>query len=90
MIKSKIELKKYIKADEIMNNFSSSVIRRFIKPNYIQRYLKYMRYSAYYAHQDGFLNRLLYGYWYRKFYSLSVKLGFSIGYDCFGYGFEYG
>ena len=86
-IKSKTELKFYLMADRMMNrgNFKPSFrefLRNFIMPDYIMRYLKYMRLVSYYSNSGG----IKYLFYKRKFYLLGLKLGFSIGYNCFGYG----
>lgn len=89
-IKSKQELKFYLMADRMMNTgkFSPSfkdLILDFIMPNYILRYLKYMRKLSYYSNKRGSLFFLSYYYKF-KYKRLGLKLGFSIGYNCFGYG----
>lgn len=43
-----------------------------------------MRYASYYKSAGG--GELLYYRWLRKYNRLSVKLGFSVGIDVFGYG----
>lgn len=60
-------------------------LKDLISPDYIIRYLRLMRKSSYYSTKGGLFK--LAGYFYKlRYYSLSMKLGFSIGYHCFGYG----
>lgn len=48
------------------------------------RWLKAMRYAAYYSRFRS--NKLLYYKWLARYKKLSARLGFSIGYEVFGYG----
>lgn len=87
MIKSKRELSFYIMADTMMNRgyFKPSLTERikhfFIKDD-ILTFLKLMRKCQYYSQLGGVMNL----YYRIKYSNLSKKLGFSIGYDTFGYG----
>ena len=89
MISSKNELHFYLMADRMMNRgyFTTSfrnIIKEWISPDYIMRFLVAMRYKDYYEHIRGCkLQRLK---WTRRYRKLSLKLGFSIGSDVFGYG----
>lgn len=51
-------------------------------PDYIMDYLLAMRKCSYYEKN----NTILYLYYRRKYMKLGIKLGFSIGYNVFGYG----
>lgn len=89
-IRSRKELKFYLMADRMMNTgkFKPSfkdLIIDFIIPNYILRYLEYMRKLSYFSNKAGICKYLSYYYnfCYRR---LGLKLGFSIGYNCLGYG----
>lgn len=87
MINSKKELSFYLKADRMMNrgtfvySFKYRLIH-WIYPDYIMSYLEAMRKYSYYRH----VNSMLKYYYYYKYKKLGLKLGFSIGYDVFGYG----
>lgn len=87
MIKSKKELSFYIMADAMMNrgyfrpSFKERIKRVFIKDD-ILLFLILMRKCQYYS-QLGGVKCLYYKIKYSK---LSKKLGFSIGYNTFGYG----
>ena len=91
-ILTKKELDFYIKADYMMGrgrwkpSFSTR-IKELLFPDYINRYLVYMRKTCYYSNFSkismGGLKFLFYKALYRR---LGIKLGFSIGYKCFGYG----
>lgn len=89
MIHSKRELAFYLMADRMMNRgyFKMSLwgrMKRFFAPDYIMDFLEAMRKYSY-AKSSG-KNRAII-FWRRFRYNrLSVKLGFSIGEDCFGYG----
>ena len=87
MIKSKRELSFYIMADTMMNrgyfkpSFKECLKRVFIK-DHILTFLKLMRKCQYYSHRGG----VKYIYYRIRYDRLSEKLGFSIGYNSFGYG----
>ena len=96
MIKTKKDLEFYIAADRIMNGFSE---RKTLKEwlinvvdmpweGQIISYLCAMRHYAYYKNNKGFLslNSLKMCWWHRRWNSLSLKLGFSIGANSLGYG----
>ena len=55
-------------------------------PDYIMTYLAAMRKVCYYKNRRGVLNRFKYLFYHKRFSSYGLKLGFSIGYDVFGYG----
>jgi serine O-acetyltransferase len=92
MILSKKELKFYIAADRIIAGKSDNLcIKDYIKDifskNYILHYLRSMRIVAFYSNTNK--NKYLsiqYNYHRFKFKKLGLKLGFSIGYNAFGYG----
>ena len=89
-IKDKKVLKFYLMADRMMNRgkFKPSIkdlILDFIAPDVIMQYLTLMRKVSFYSTQRN-CGRILY-YWYRyRFDRIGLKLGFSIGFNCFGYG----
>jgi len=91
-IYTKEQLKFYILADRMMNRgvFRFSLlyrIKHLFIPDYIMEYLTMMRKLSYYTHKKNpkltFLLRIYYLIRYQK---LGIKLGFSIGCDCCGYG----
>lgn len=89
-IRNKKELDFYIMADYMMNTgeFRPSLKRRIldrINPDYMMRFLVLMRKYSYYRHRGG-LGHLLSVYYKLKYKKLSVKLGFTIDPDAFGYG----
>ena len=88
MIKSKKELRFYIMADRMMNSGSFSreyFVKRLLCPNHILDYLEYMRKVSYYTSGGG--KNLALKFWYKyRFRKLGLKLGFSIGANCLGYG----
>lgn len=89
-IRSRQELNFYLMADRMMNrgNFKPSVkdiAIDFIMPDYIMRFLKLMRLVSYYSSRGG-MCKFIYYYYRYKYNRVSLKLGFSIGYNCFGYG----
>lgn len=93
MITNKNELRFYLMADRMMNRgvFSSSFsmrIKELLSPDFIMRFLVAMRYKSYYQHikRGGVMNILKYQLWSRRYHRISLKLGFSIGADVFGYG----
>ena len=84
MIKTKKELKFYIKADRIMNsgNKKNSFIHNLLYPNYLLKFLKLLRICEYWSRH----NPIIFNYYYMRYYRLSLKLGFSIPLNVFGYG----
>lgn len=94
MIQSKAELEFYIAADRIMNGYSQSysfkdLLDRFLGSGLIVRYLRAMRYCAYYNNTSKTkwsIHTILKYYWLSIFNRLSLKLGFSIGINSLGYG----
>lgn len=89
MIRSKKELRFYIKADRMMNRggFTRSIkdiLWGIVFPDYIMDYLEAMRKSDYYNSLGG--NKLLGAYYRMRQRKLGMKLGFSIPRDAFGYG----
>lgn len=94
MITNKKELHFYIIADRIMNGIPTKRTLRerlyfFQSPHMkIINVLRYMRMTSYYKglEKPSIMNRLL-GTWYSYMYGkLSIRLGFSIGCNVFGYG----
>lgn len=92
MITTRAELSFYIAADRMMNRgtFHYAIkqkIKDFIKPDYIMRFLVHMRKCAYFRNTGGgILHKALYIYHLLKYQKLGIRLGFSIGYNVFGYG----
>lgn len=87
-IKSKKELDFVIQADMMMNRgkFRYTLkdrIKNLFIPDPIMNYLKAMRCVAYYRNKRGGVKRKYYN---MRFYSLGVKLGFSVSCDALGYG----
>lgn len=91
MIKSKIELRFFIQADRMMNlgYFTPTLARRIrtlIWPNKVMKFLFLMRKCQYYGDSPGWVNNLIYIYYKFLYNRLSLKLGFSIAPNVFGYG----
>lgn len=91
MIRTKKELEFYIMADRMMNRgyFKPSFmqkIKNILLPDYTMRYLAAMRKLSYYSQQVGVKCCIPRVYNKLRFDRLEIKLGFSIGYDVFGYG----
>lgn len=89
-IHSKKELDFFIKADYMMNtgSFKPSFKRKlieFVSPDYMMRFLVIMRKYSYYKHKTG-LNKIIATYYKLKYKKLSLKLGYTIDPDAFGYG----
>ncbi len=95
MIDNKDKLHLYIAADRIMSGFSAKATakERFLSilnlsyTHLILKYLKSMRYVAFYENtRKNKIFSLVYIYHKLRFSRLGLKLGFSIGYNSFGYG----
>lgn len=91
-ITSKKELAFYLKADYMMGRgkwkptFITRVKELFF-PDYIHRYLVYMRKACYYSNfSSKSLGGVKYVYYKWRFRRLGLRLGFSLGYKSFGYG----
>ena len=90
-IRSKKELRFYILADRMMNKrtFKYSITQRvknlFLR-DYIMDWFVAMRKCQYYSHMGSWFPKLMFMYNRMRFHHLSVKLGFSMGYECLGYG----
>ena len=90
MIKTRKELKFYIAADNMINRgyFSppiTSRIKHLFSPDITMDFLKCMRFLSYYSNKKGLLNKFFTLYYKRLYIRLSLKCGFTIGYNCFGY-----
>lgn len=88
MIQSKKELDFYIKADYMMNRgyFKPTFKQRLkaiLSPDYIMDFLITMRRVDYYTQTKQTIPLIINKFKYKK---LSIKLGFSIGAEVFGYG----
>ncbi|WP_301847124.1 hypothetical protein [uncultured Parabacteroides sp.] len=90
-ISSKKELRFYIQADRMMNlgYFTPTFVQKvknLIWPNKVMNFLVLMRKCQYYLGVKGRVNKLIYIYYKNLYNRLSLKLGFSIAPDVFGYG----
>lgn len=95
-IKTKQQLKFCILADRMMNQgvFKFTLkqrLKRILFPSYgdlILDYLSAMRKCSYYRHSPSMLGggRLLYIINLHRFKQLGIRLGYTLGYDSFGYG----
>lgn len=92
MIADKKELRFYCMADSMMNRGCFRLplahrLARIFYPDHVMDYLRHMRYFSYYsAHRKTISGKLRY-FWHKaRYYKLGLKLGYSIGCDCFGYG----
>lgn len=90
-INNKKELEFYIMSDLMMNRgyFKEPFllrIRHLFVPDYIINFLRLLRIVCYYQNSHGGGKKLLLIFYKWRFFSLSRKLGFSIGYDVFSYG----
>lgn len=93
-IQSKKELQFYIKADRIINRGWGKIsmtnrIKHIFSPDYIMRFLVSMRWLSYLSNKKRKLLPhflLIKIYHEMRFRKLGVKLGYTIGPDCFGYG----
>lgn len=92
MIQSKKHLRFYLQADMMMNRGYFKVpfriwLQELLSPDYTMKFLKAMRKVQYYSHCKAIgggiffliINKI-------RFFRLSRKLGFSIGYDACDYG----
>lgn len=97
MIRSKKELKFYIMADRIMNGcspkpslFEKIIATVGISPPHllIIKYLKLMRKASFYENNErsGLVYKILSKWYNLRYQQISMKLGFSIGKNVFGYG----
>lgn len=89
-ISSKKQLRFVIEADFMMNRgyfhpTLAEYIKRIFVPDYIMDYMVAMRCVSYYKNKGG-INRLIFLHYLNKYRRLGIKLGFSIGYNVFGYG----
>lgn len=91
MITTRKELVFYIMADRIMGglspkmSFKEKILTVFNAGGIIRCYLLALRHVAYYKNIKK-CNSLCFYYWYMKYRSLGIKLGFSIGYNSLGWG----
>lgn len=93
-IQSKKELQFYIKADRLINRGWEKIsitnrIKHIFFPDYIMRFLVSMRWISYLSNKKRKLYPhllLLKIYHEMRFRKLGVRLGYTIGPDCFGYG----
>lgn len=81
-----------LQADMMMNRgyFKESLKQRLvhlISPDYIMDFLKAMRRVQYYSNRNSTLGGVIFLYINKlRFFRISRKLGFSIGYEVFDYG----
>lgn len=91
-IKTKTELKFYIYADRMMNRgrFKWKLRDKFkhlFIPDPIMQYLVSMRYCAFLHKTKSFTPYTFLKYYHKiRFKKLGIRLGFSIGEECLGYG----
>lgn len=87
MITSNETMRFYIKADRMMNRgkFTFDIkdfFKNIISPDYVMRYLKYLRKAEYFSNRGGIMR-----YFYKiKLHRLGSRIGFSIAQNVFGYG----
>ena len=90
-IRSRKQLKFFIKADYMMNRgrFSPSLKMRLMNlicPDYVMKYLQVLRKVNYYSNTVGIFNKIAELYYRLQHRRLGQKIGFSIGPNVFGYG----
>lgn len=90
MISSKKELQFYLQADRMMNRGEfvpswRTRIKTLFVPDYTIQWLRAMRHVSFYKSRTGG-GKIQYVKWLRRYKKLSLKLGFSIEPDVFGYG----
>lgn len=94
MIKSHKQLKFYIKADAIMNEqvFPHGLIRRFLFPSLIERFMLIMRKTEYYQYKRtvSCFYAPIYVYYRIRYHYLSMRTGFDIPLNTLGYGCRIG
>lgn len=93
IIKTKQELDFCICADRIINRGAPRLsfkerFKNILVPDIIMSYLVAMRKVSYYKNKSGLIGRFLFFYHYSKYRRLGLRLGFSIGYNVFGYGLK--
>ena len=86
-ITSKKELRFYLMADRMMNTGTFkrsflSCMKEVFLPDLKMKYLRTMRYLSYYRYK----RHPLWLYYHYRFQRLSIKTGYTIGADSFGYG----
>lgn len=90
MITNRKELEFYLKADEIMSEqfFRHGFIRRLLTPNPIQTFMRCMRKLEYYDYKkrESKLYLPVWLYYRIRYNKLSIKNGFDIPINTFGYG----
>ncbi len=88
VIKTKRELDFVIMADMMMNRgrFKWSItdrLKNILYPDYIMDFLVAMRSLSFYSYTNSIIKKNI---WRKRYQTLSVKLGFSIGCNTLGYG----
>ena len=93
MIKTKKDYKYYLEADRIalMRNKNTplreKVVNQFISPDYVWDFQKLLRKIEYLTNnKHNIFDKIRLAILYRKFYSLSLKLGYQIYPNSFGPG----
>ena len=91
MINSRKELQFYLMADRMMNRGTFKItlmqrLKRVIVPDLIMKYLYHMRKTSYYMSRNSLVKKFIGLYHMSRYKRLGIRLGFSIGYDVFGYG----
>ena len=91
MITTPKELQFYIMADRMMNRgyFKEPLrirLAHMLYPDDIMRFLTLMRKCCYYSQLGGAFPKLLFSLYKVKYLRLRERLGYTINYNCFGYG----
>lgn len=90
MIHTRKELKFYLAADMMMNigHFKPTLadhLKNLFSPNLLS-FLRCLRRTEYYTSQRGGVNRCVSVFFRQRLKKLSIKFGFSISPNSFGYG----
>jgi serine O-acetyltransferase len=89
MIKSKEQLRFYIKSDNIANSFKRKNLKQLLFLyffNDIAIFLRLLRNCEYHKNNSGILSKVFYFYFKVRLKKKSIKLGFSIPENVFGPG----
>ena len=84
MIRTKEDLRYYIKKDILVNSFRKKRFELF--PSKIQQFLKMLRYAEYYGNTPSFFHKIMWVIVKIRLRKLSYQLGFSIPCNVFGPG----
>lgn len=87
MIKTKEDLKYYLKADaQALGIEKRGLMRKLVYPNLIWRFQIVLRKYEYYLNNRKASNFILLNWYRKRYYDLSYKLGFTIPPNVFGPG----